>query len=196
MKVEIVSKDYEDFLDTVLKDDLYKQNNIIRYNSLDTIRRQNLGEHHAVVAQLTIKIIETLVAMGYEIDDRTKYVALAGGSIHDLGEIVFGDMNYEVKAQYPELSEISNEIEHGYICSLNGYCGVFKEAQENELAHAIYKLADALDLILFVRREHKLGNSDPYLDHIVKNGKQLAEKNIKQIFDLLSQCLLYRIDTV
>lgn len=186
MKVEVRNLNTEDFIESVLSDDLYRQNNVIRYNSIDTIRRQNLGEHHAVVAQLTIKIIETLVAMGYEIDERTKYVALAGGSIHDLGEIVFGDMNYEVKAQYPELSEISNEIEHGYICSLKGYCGVFKEAQENKLAHAIYKLADALDLILFVRREHKLSNTDPYLDHIVKNGMELAEKNIKQIFDLLS----------
>lgn len=186
MKIKVVDMNHEDFLATVLKDDLYRQNNVIRYNSVDTIRRQNLGEHHAVVAQLTIKIIETLTAMGYNIDDRTKYVALAGGAIHDLGEIVFGDMNYEVKAEYPELSEISNEIEHGYICSLNGYCGVFQEAQENKLAHAIYKLADALDLILFVRREHKLSNTDPYLDHIEDNGYMLAEKNLDQIFKYLA----------
>ena len=113
-------------LEDVMSDDLYRQNNIIRYNSLDTIKRQNLGEHHAIVAQLTIKIIEILTAQGYKIDDRTKYIALAGGAIHDLGEIVFSDVNYELKRDYPELSEISNKIEHEYICSLKGYSGVFQ----------------------------------------------------------------------
>lgn len=176
----------EDFIDNVLSDDLYCQNNVIRYNSMDTIRRQNLGEHHAIVAQLTIKIIESLVALGYNIDERTKYVALAGGAIHDLGEIVFGDMNYIVKEKYPQLSEISNEIEHGYICSLKNYCPVFQEAQTNKLAHAIYKLADAMDLLLFVRREHKLGNNDPKLDEIVENGHKLVEMNLEKILNLLS----------
>lgn len=177
----------EEFVTHILQDDLYRQNNIIRYNSVDTIRRQNLGEHHAAVAQLTIKIIEELVAMGYNIDDRTKYVALAGGTIHDMGEVVFSDVNYELKRDNPELSEISNRIEHEYICSLRGYCGVFKEAQENELAHAIYKMADALDLLMFVRRERKLGNTDPYLDKIVENGKILTNRCLDKVLSLLEK---------
>ncbi len=168
-----------------LSDDLYRQCNIIRYNSLDTIKRQNLGEHHAAVAQLTVKIIEWLDER-YDIDDRTKYVALAAGSIHDMGEVVFSDINYELKRDYPELSRISNEIEHGYICSLKGYCKVFSESQQNKLAHAIYKLADALDLMMFVNRERKLSNNDPYLDKIVANGKLLANNQIDIIEDLLA----------
>ena len=175
----------DEFVNRILEDDLLRQANIIRYNSVDTIRRQNLGEHHAMVAQLTIKIIEELVAMGYKIDDRTKYVALAGGSVHDLGEIVFSDINYELKRDNPDLSEISNRIEHEYICSLRGYKNVFQEAQENRLAHAIYKMADALDLLVFVNREHKLGNADPYLDKIAENGKILAKKNLEEILSLL-----------
>lgn len=170
--------------DFCLSDDLYRQHNIIRYNSLDTIKRQNLGEHHATVAQLTIKIIEWLDER-YKIPERTKYVALAAASIHDMGEVVFNDVNYELKRDYPELSRISNEIEHGYICSLKGYCKVFQEAQENKLAHAIYKLADALDLIMFVNRERKLSNTDPYLDKIVANGKLLANKQIDIIEELV-----------
>lgn len=181
-----MKKSYKQFFDTVLEDDIYRQNNIIRYNSIDTIRRQNLGEHHAAVAQLTVKIIEHLVAQGYKIDERTKYIALASGSIHDMGEIVFSDINYELKRDNPDLSEISNRIEHEFICSLQGFGGVFKEAQENHLARAIYKLADALDLILFVRREHKLGNNDPYLLKIKENGFKLACNNLKQILDILS----------
>lgn len=176
----------EEFIRAILQDDLYRQSNIIRYNSVDTIRRQNLGEHHGVVAQLTVKIIEELVSLGYNIDDRTKYIALAAGSIHDMGEVVFSDINYEVKRDNPDLSEISNRIEHGYICSLRGYKEVFEEAQTNRLAHAIYKMADALDLILFVRRERKLGNTDSYLDKIVENGKILANKNLDEIMSLLA----------
>lgn len=178
-------ENFDFFLKEIMSDDLYRQNNIIRYNSLDTIKRQNLGEHHAIVAQLTIKIISYLEELGYNIDDRTKYIALAGGSIHDLGEIIFSDVNYELKRDYPELSELSNKIEHEYICSLKGYCKVFTEAQENKLAHAIYKLADALDLIMFVNRERKLSNTDPYLDKIVDNGKILADKQLNIIKDLL-----------
>lgn len=176
----------EEFFRVVLQDDLYRQSNIIRYNSIDTIRRQNLGEHHAVVAQLTVKIIEELVAEGFSIPERTKYVALAAGSIHDMGEIVFSDVNYELKRDNPDLSEISNRIEHGYICSLQGYKKIFEEAQEDRLAHAIYKMADALDLILFVRREHKLGNNDSYLDQIERNGYMLADSNFKQIMALFT----------
>lgn len=177
----------EEFVGRVLEDDLLRQANIIRYNSVDTIRRQNLGEHHAMVAQLTIKIIEELVALGYNIDDRTKYIALAGGSIHDLGEIQFSDINYELKRDNPDLSEISNRIEHEFICSLRGYKRVFLEAQSNRLAHAIYKMADALDLIVFVRREHKLGNNDPYLDKIVENGNILATRCLNEILSLLEK---------
>lgn len=179
-------QDLEDIMENIMQDDLYRQNNVTRYNSLDTIRRQNLGEHHAIVAQLTIKIIEHLVARGYDISNRTKYLALAAGAIHDLGEIRFGDMNYVVKAQYPELSKISNDIEHSYICSLAGYQTVFEEAQKDKLAHSIYKLADALDLLMFVRRERKLGNTDEQLEEIVLNGKQLAEDQLISVLALLS----------
>lgn len=175
-----LTKYAKEFVTDIMSDNIYSQFNIIRYNSLDTIRRENLGEHHAAVTQLVVKIIERL-SLENEIPDRTKYLAVAAAAYHDMGETVYGDQNYEVKRDNPELSEISNRIEKDYICSLKYLCPVFTEAQEDKLAHSIYKLADAIELLMFVRRERKLGNSDEYLDTIVCNGYALSERHIGNI---------------
>lgn len=174
------------FIKNVTDEELYRQNNVVRYNSTETIKHQNIGEHHAIVAQLTIKIIEELVAEGYYLEERTKYLALAGAAIHDLGEIKFGDMNYILKTQYSELSSLSNRIEHEYIENIRGYKDVFTEARYDGLANNIYKMADALDLVLFVRREQQLGNNNPALAEIEKNGNKLAMERLTNILALLS----------
>lgn len=181
---ERLSRDVQEFTKTVMQDNLYSQFNIIRYNSLDTIKREDLGQHHAVVAQLTAKIIELLVdKYKLNIDDHTKYLAMLAAAYHDMGEVIYGDQNYEVKRDNPDLAVISNRVEHDYIASL-GYIGpLFTEAMQNELAHAIYKLADSIELLMFVRRERKLGNSDNYLDTIVHNGYTLAAKWLGVIRD-------------
>lgn len=165
--------------------EIYNQNNIKRYNSVETIKTQNLGEHHASVTNLTIIILETL-SKDFTIDDRTKYLATAVASIHDKGEVVFNDINYELKRDYPKLSEISNEVEHGYITSIKPYKEIFLEAQENKVARLVYKLADALDLILFVNREKLLGNKNKCLDNILNNGKILSDKCLLELFICLS----------
>lgn len=166
---------------------LYKQLNIKRWNSVETIKAQNLGEHHATVTQITLAIIGNIEEIGYDISDKTKFLAMAGASVHDLGEIAFGDMNYMLKAQNPDLSEISNRIEHDYIYRTLNYEKSFKEAQEDELARAIYKLADAMDMLLFVRREHSLGSKNEEMDAIATSTDSLIHQRLDTLFGLLEE---------
>lgn len=164
---------------------LYRQFNIRRWNSVETIKPQNLGEHHASVVQITLALIGRLEEMGYQLSDKTKFLAMAGASVHDLGEIEFGDMNYMLKVKNPALSEISNQIEHRFICKTMNYEKPFEEAQEDKLARAIYKLADALDMVFFVRREEELGSHNPELKAITTSTNKLVRKDLDVLFELL-----------
>lgn len=178
-------KDLEQYL---LNDDfdLYRQYNIIRYNSIDTIKTQNDGEHHATTTQLTVKIVEFLKEHGYTISDRTAYLATATASFHDLAEAVVGmDLPLPMKIKYPELSEKSNELEHEAIRQFSGLGKVFDECQEDNLAHAIYKLADAYDMLLFVFREYKLGNASKDITTVKINATHSVEYRWKNLLNLL-----------
>lgn len=173
-------------ISNILNDNtLYRQMNIKRWNSVETIKSQNLGEHHATVTQITLAIIGNIEELGYELTDKTKFLAMAGASVHDLGEIEFGDMNYMLKARNPALSEISNQIEHKFICRTLNYEKPFQEAQEDQLARAIYKLADAVDMLFFVRREHQLGSQNEELKAITKSTNKLVKYGLDKVFELL-----------
>lgn len=172
----------------ILKDDtLYRQYNIKRWNSVETIKTQNLGEHHASVTQITLYLIGGIEEKGFTLSDKTKFLAMAGASVHDLGEIRFGDMNYMLKAENPALSEISNQIEHKFICNTLNFEKSFKEAREDQLARAIYKLADALDMLFFVRREHLLGSRNEEMDDILDSTNKLVRQGLDRLFDLLTE---------
>ena len=168
-------------------DTLYRQMNIKRWNSVETIKSQNLGEHHASVTQITLTIIGNVEELGYTLSDKTKFLAMAGASVHDLGEIKFGDMNYMLKVENPALSEISNQIEHRFICKTLNYEKPFKAAQEDELARAIYKLADALDMLLFLAREYKLGSKNPELKAINTSTNKLVKQGVDRLYELLEK---------
>lgn len=169
------------------KFDLYRQYNILRYNSIETIKTQNDGEHHATTTQLTVKIIEYLKGHGADVSDKTAYLATATASFHDLAEAVVGmDIPLPMKIKYPDLSEKSNELEHEAIHKFYGFGKVFDECQQDELAHAIYKLADAYDMLLFVFREYKLGNMSKDITTVKINACHAVEYRLAQLIEVLS----------
>lgn len=165
---------------------LYRQYNILRYNSIETIKTQNNGEHHATTTQLTVKIIEFLKTKGYNISDKTAYLATATASFHDLAEAVVGmDIPLPMKLKHPELSDLSNKLEHDAIHNFQGFGEVFDECQADEKAHAIYKLADAYDMLLFVVREYTLGNMSKDITTVKINANKAVDYRLKQLISVL-----------
>lgn len=55
------------------------------------------------------------------------------------------------------------------------------------MARAIYKLADAMDMLLFVRREHSLGSKNEEMDAIATSTDSLIHQRLDTLFGLLEE---------
>ena len=165
---------------------LYQQSNVNRWNCLEMIKKENLAEHHCYTAQILLKLISVAeVFTGKEIDLKTKYSALAAAVVHDLGELRFGDMNIMLKGEYPELGRISNEVEHTTIKEFPGFTVPFSDAQDDELARILYKLADHIDMHLYLERENMLGNKNEDLDEVYSSTCAAIEEAYGKLRELL-----------
>lgn len=185
---QVLPKSHMDMLYMMFENDpydLYQQSNMQRWNCVETIKRQNLAEHHCYTAQILIKIFEFVETFGGKIPEHSKLLALMGASMHDLGELRFGDMNIMLKMEYPELSEISNKVEHETIKSFIGYRKPFEEVQKDELARILYKLADHIDMHLFLLRENTLGNKNKEIDAIWRSTQETIKESYAKLLEMV-----------
>lgn len=141
---------------------LYSQANTWRWPGRHVIHRQNIAEHHAVVTQLVLLILDN-----YNVPEEYHLPALRRAVTHDLAEAWTNDIPYVIKRDYPDFAKAYDKVEADIVSSLPE---AFRpDVEKGSLPWLVVKLADSLDVYLFTKSEVDLGSKNPemvslYLD--------------------------------
>ncbi len=164
---------------------IYKTSSIRRYNTTQIIQQQSVLEHEGSVALIAMLLSDYFIKNGAKLDTE-KIMRMA--IIHDLDEAIYGDIPYDAKYEYGKTSEeFRAALERMKIFTLRmilssigdsdlakKYFGLMMEEKEKGTPEArIVKLADYIDVLIFINHELSLGNRS------VRDIKEKAEKNIR-----------------
>lgn len=143
---------------------------IKRWATFSTIKEENLCEHSYIVTFLARTISEN-VFVGKN-SDRAKLLATTYAIFHDVEETFTGDILHDIKYQNFNGKKIKIELEE-YVKDIvnknfeNGWNISNEYFRNNILAEGIPKLikilvkiADWQSMLVFLKREEKLGNKD------------------------------------
>ncbi len=160
--------------------ELYKMSNVWRYTSRLIIRPENLAEHSYYVATNVVKFGKLLGVSEDRINKAVR-VALA----HDTAETLTSDLPHNLKEYSPELNKICEELE---VKLISEYFPYFKDDyldfynDVDPMVNLLVKLADVVDVIMFINREETLGNRD---EDILQIRAECNERFIKIKLDLI-----------
>lgn len=130
-----------------------------RYHAVRMGRAQNIGHHSANVAMLCRWLLgENMRAEVYE------YALL-----HDVAELVTGDVNGVTKAEHPKLREALDEVEAEVMAQANI---TLPELTDDELL-AVHAM-DRLELVLFAVEDWRMGNT--YAHKVISAGIRLLKQ--------------------
>lgn len=133
---------------------LYSQANTWRWPGRHVIHRQNIAEHHAVVTQLVLLILDN-----YDVPEEYHLPALRRAVTHDLAEAWTNDIPYVIKRDYPDFAKAYDKVEADIEAS---FPKAFKsDVEKGSLPWLVVKLADSLDVYLFTKSEVDLGTKNP-----------------------------------
>lgn len=141
----------------------YVLSKIIRYNNRTRLQDESVAEHTCFVSVFCLKILAQL-----NLDHETERRVLVLAALHDMAESKTSDIPHNVKANYPEMQKILDDVELDY------YTEYWKKYlnevyNPSELVHNIIKLADAYSVYQYCLNERNLGN------YSVDNNEIFAE---------------------
>lgn len=155
-------------LDGVSKlDELYRLDNIIRYNTLKKHKHESVATHSFYTALFTMMLCNDIMLH----DDNVVRCAISYALIHDIPEIITNDITHDVKCRYPRISKLMEEYENEIYYEEFPYVmelfNTLSSAQE-DLVMNIVKLADILSVLQFASYEISMGNVElrQWLDSI------------------------------
>lgn len=141
-----------------------------RYHTWPTLRQQSVGEHSWQVARIYREIWGCPRPVVWE------YILL-----HDVGEIITGDIPFQSKARFPELKAAAKEAEQKAMIMVGAVPGVLTAQEERRV-----KFCDLMEMLEFSIEEMQMGNTlaRPILDNIWNalitwNSSQDIEKTDK-----------------
>lgn len=148
---------------------LYSQSNTWRWPGRHTIGKQNIAEHHSIVTQLVLLIIDE-----YEIPEEYQMKAIRRAITHDLPEAFTNDIPFVIKRDYPDFAQAYDIVEDKII-------EAFPQALQNKVPKdsipwLVVKLADAIDVYLFTGAEIDLGNNNGEILEIYTQSKDRIHK--------------------
>lgn len=170
---------------------------ISRYSTTKSITRQSVMEHIGNVAFISLVLSEYFNAHGMK-NDTGKAVKLA--LIHDVSEVISGDLPHDSKYNYGKISEglrkqlgSLEEITMDYALGKlkdkklsSALYSLFAEYNERRTIESkIVKLADLYDVALYTHQEMDLGNKSLRREHAYATRrfksllKEIAEGNTK-----------------
>lgn len=122
--------------------DIMRAGHIKRWNIINTSREQTLAEHLFNVAAITQTICDRC-----GVEDHIAHTALEWALIHDIPEVVCGDIPSPTKKR---MLEMGMDMEEVYKSIDPTYAKIKKEAHENG-AEVIVKLADLVESVKFLK---------------------------------------------
>lgn len=142
---------YRDLIQSLENLKLYRQSRVNRWQLRDYVFTQNDAEHQLFVSQIIV-----FLAHKFNIDNETTFTALKYACVHDYVESVetsLGDINYMIKQKNPELKAFVKKLEREAMQTVPAFYDAMVECEQVEKAMLLVHLADALDALLYARRE-------------------------------------------
>ena len=143
---------------------LYRQERVVRWQMRDYMFKSNDCEHQLYVTQITLILSEI-----FNIPDIHTVKALKYACCHDYVESTensLGDINYMLKERNPALKQIVKEQERIAMKSVNEFYHSMCQCEEDDIAIILVTLADALEALLYVRREIKFNKQSTEWEQI------------------------------
>jgi putative hydrolase of HD superfamily len=144
---------------------------IIRYNNRPKIKQENVAAHSFYVITTVLKVCQM-----YNIDDVTKLKALEFAAVHDIAELMIGDIPFDTKVNNPLLCQAVEEaeviaLEKNMPEYLTAYKQYLEEEKDETIAYLIVKLADTVSVLQYSNLEIELGNRTPSM-RLINDGAQ------------------------
>jgi 5'-deoxynucleotidase YfbR-like HD superfamily hydrolase len=157
----------------------YVLSKIIRYNNRCKLQNESVAEHTCFVSLFCLKILAKL-----HLDHETERKVLILAALHDTAESMTSDIPHDVKANYPEMQDILNDIEEDYYKKFwtEYYEDVYRPS---DLCHYILKLADSYSVYQYCLNETALGNASTVINEISQNSMV----RIKYYTDVINQII-------
>ena len=142
----------------------YVLSKIIRYNNRCRLQDESVAEHTCFVSLFCLKILAKL-----HLDHETERKVLILAALHDAAESQTSDIPHDVKANYPEIKEILDNVEEDYYLDFwtEYYEDVYKPG---DLCYNILKLADSYSVYQYCLNEKALGNISDIIKEITHNS--------------------------
>lgn len=158
---------------------------IIRYNNRPKIKNENVAEHSFYVVTTVIKICNL-----YNIGDMIRLKALEFAAVHDIAELLIGDIPYDTKVNNPELRAAVEQAEVTALENhmpeyLDAYKKFLEEEKEETVAYLITKLADTVSVLQYSNRELDLGNKTLQMREINEGAQERVFRLVQKLEDKL-----------
>lgn len=160
---------------------------IIRYNNRAKIKHENVAEHSFYVASTVLKICKM-----FSLPDSIKYEALELAIVHDIPELLVGDMPYDTKVNNKQLADLLaqaelEELEKHLPEFLDSYKSFIEQEKEESLAYLVVKLADTVSVLQYSNLERELGNQTKDMVQINEDSKVRVANIIEKIESKLNE---------
>lgn len=157
-KEKFINAEREKFVKSFRKSKIQRLSDIVRYTTRAKITNENVAEHSFYVSIEAMRICNML-----KLDSDTKLKVIEAALVHDVPESLSVDVPYNIKKDYPDITEILQDIEvkelSRHIPELEEDYKKYVEHEENKDAvYYIVKLADTISVVQYSYKEIQLGN--------------------------------------
>ena len=159
----------------------YVLSKIIRYNNRTRLQNESVAEHTCFVSLFCLKIMAQL-----NLDHETERQVLILAALHDMAESRTSDIPHNVKANYPEMELILENIEEKYY-EENWEKYIEVVYGHNDLVYNIIKLADAYSVYQYCMNERNLGNHSSDNEEILDEVQFRISERIRAINSILER---------
>lgn len=144
---------------------------LYRYTNRPRVLQETVAEHSFFVSIFGLKILSQLKDK-LTLEEQNQVLIMC--ALHDTAESRTSDVPHNVKARYPEMRAILEEVERDYYNECwPDYADIV--LNENSLIFKIMKLADSYSVLQYAQYEIGLGNHSEDIEEIYFNAKQRVE---------------------
>lgn len=152
------------FINRIESYKLYRQERVIRWQMREYMFKSNDSAHQLYVTQIALILSEI-----FNIPDEHTVKALKYACCHDYVESTensLGDINYMLKERNPMLKQIVKQQEREAMQQVQEFYHSMCSCEDDEIATTLVNLADALEALLYVRREIKFNKQSAEWEQI------------------------------
>jgi len=155
---------------------IYSLSDLKRYNNKIKCKQESVAEHMYFCGYILLKLHKYLIITEIEFSQLLQYIL-----IHDVGEVISGDLPYNVKADSPELHALVDKIEDDYIIKM-GFSDTIEYMKADNHSHLfkMFKLVDTLQVIQYCKNELLLGNASKEIKIILDTAIEICNKIVNE----------------